>query len=176
MNILRPAGYAKSMSVRAGLARARGEGKRLRRPPIAHALEKRIREALAIGSSNAPSHGLAGAGASAGTSKPLRPPQWLGFSSPISACSPDALPDPENARSLLSQTLRSPCAPHVRGLDPHSRRPPDRRSAAATQPFQGQDRLKRSLMNSGTQPEAVLGPGAVASCSTTTRRSTSPFR
>jgi DNA invertase Pin-like site-specific DNA recombinase len=34
--------------VRAGLARARGEGKRLGRPPIAPALEKRIREALAI--------------------------------------------------------------------------------------------------------------------------------
>ena len=33
--------------VRAGLARARGEGKRLGRPPIAPALEKRIREALA---------------------------------------------------------------------------------------------------------------------------------
>ena len=32
--------------VRAGLARARGEGKRLGRPPIAPALEKRIREAL----------------------------------------------------------------------------------------------------------------------------------
>jgi len=40
----------------------------------------------------------------------------------------------------------------------------------------GQDRLKRSLMNSGSHPEAVLGPGAVARCSTTTRRSTSPFR
>src|SRR5262249_48643832 len=40
----------------------------------------------------------------------------------------------------------------------------------------GHDRLKRSLMNSGSQPEAVLGPGAVARCSTTTRRSTSPFR
>jgi len=40
----------------------------------------------------------------------------------------------------------------------------------------GQDRLKRSLMNSGSHPEAVLGPGAVASCSTTARRSTSPFR
>src|SRR5215471_10259193 len=42
----------------------------------------------------------------------------------------------------------------------------------------GQDRLKRSLrslMNSGSHP-AVLGPGAVARCSTTTRRSTSPFR
>ena len=34
--------------VRAGLARARGEGKRLGRPPIAPALEKRIREALAV--------------------------------------------------------------------------------------------------------------------------------
>jgi Resolvase, N terminal domain len=33
--------------VRAGLARARGEGKRLGRPPIAPALEKRILEALA---------------------------------------------------------------------------------------------------------------------------------
>ena len=33
--------------VNAGLARARGEGKRLGRPPIAPALEKRIREALA---------------------------------------------------------------------------------------------------------------------------------
>src|SRR6516162_8704536 len=33
--------------VRAGLARARNEGKRLGRPPIAPALEKRIREALA---------------------------------------------------------------------------------------------------------------------------------
>ena len=33
--------------VRAGLARARSEGKRLGRPPIAAALEKRIREALA---------------------------------------------------------------------------------------------------------------------------------
>jgi DNA invertase Pin-like site-specific DNA recombinase len=33
--------------VRAGLARARGEGKRLGRPPIAPPLEKRIREALA---------------------------------------------------------------------------------------------------------------------------------
>ena len=33
--------------VRAGLARARREGKRLGRPPIAAALEKRIREALA---------------------------------------------------------------------------------------------------------------------------------
>src|SRR5207237_7844033 len=33
--------------VRAGLARARGESKRLGRPPIAPALEKRIREALA---------------------------------------------------------------------------------------------------------------------------------
>jgi len=33
--------------VRAGLARARGEGKRLGRPPIAAALENRIREALA---------------------------------------------------------------------------------------------------------------------------------
>src|SRR5947209_355318 len=33
--------------VRAGLARAKGEGKRLGRPPIAPALEKRIREALA---------------------------------------------------------------------------------------------------------------------------------
>jgi len=32
--------------LRAGLARARGEGKRLGRPPIAAALEKRIREAL----------------------------------------------------------------------------------------------------------------------------------
>ena len=32
---------------RAGLARARGEGKRLGRPPIAPALEKRIRRALA---------------------------------------------------------------------------------------------------------------------------------
>src|SRR6516225_542267 len=41
---------------------------------------------------------------------------------------------------------------------------------------EGQDRLKRSLMNSGSHPEAVLGPGAVARCSTTTRRSTSPFR
>ena len=39
-----------------------------------------------------------------------------------------------------------------------------------------QDRLKRSLMNSGSHPEAVLGPGAVVRCSTTTRRSTSPFR
>ena len=34
--------------VRAGLARARSEGKRLGRPPIAPALENRIREALAI--------------------------------------------------------------------------------------------------------------------------------
>jgi DNA invertase Pin-like site-specific DNA recombinase len=33
--------------VRAGLARARSQGKRLGRPPIALALEKRIREALA---------------------------------------------------------------------------------------------------------------------------------
>jgi DNA invertase Pin-like site-specific DNA recombinase len=33
--------------VRAGLARARSEGKRLGRPPIAPALKKRIREALA---------------------------------------------------------------------------------------------------------------------------------
>src|SRR4029079_15249713 len=33
--------------VRAGLARARSGGKRLGRPPIAPALEKRIREALA---------------------------------------------------------------------------------------------------------------------------------
>ena len=33
--------------VRAGLARAKDEGKRLGRPPIAPALEKRIREALA---------------------------------------------------------------------------------------------------------------------------------
>jgi DNA invertase Pin-like site-specific DNA recombinase len=33
--------------VRAGLARARSEGKRLGRPPIAPALEKRIREGLA---------------------------------------------------------------------------------------------------------------------------------
>ena len=33
--------------VRAGLARARSEGKRLGRPPIAPALEKQIREALA---------------------------------------------------------------------------------------------------------------------------------
>jgi DNA invertase Pin-like site-specific DNA recombinase len=33
--------------VRAGLARARREGKRLGRPPIAPALENRIREALA---------------------------------------------------------------------------------------------------------------------------------
>jgi DNA invertase Pin-like site-specific DNA recombinase len=33
--------------VRAGLARARSEGKRLGRPPIAFALEKRIRAALA---------------------------------------------------------------------------------------------------------------------------------
>jgi DNA invertase Pin-like site-specific DNA recombinase len=33
--------------LRAGLARARGEGKRLGRPPIAPALEKGIREALA---------------------------------------------------------------------------------------------------------------------------------
>ena len=33
--------------VRAGLARARNEGKRLGRPPIAPALKKRIREALA---------------------------------------------------------------------------------------------------------------------------------
>ena len=33
--------------VRAGLARAKSEGKRLGRPPIASALEKRIREALA---------------------------------------------------------------------------------------------------------------------------------
>src|SRR6185503_17399371 len=33
--------------VRAGLARARSEGKRLGRPPIASALEQRIREALA---------------------------------------------------------------------------------------------------------------------------------
>jgi DNA invertase Pin-like site-specific DNA recombinase len=33
--------------VRAGLARARSEGKRLGRPPIAPALEKRIRQALA---------------------------------------------------------------------------------------------------------------------------------
>jgi DNA invertase Pin-like site-specific DNA recombinase len=35
--------------VRAGLARARGEGKRLGRPPIAPALEKRVLEALAGG-------------------------------------------------------------------------------------------------------------------------------
>jgi DNA invertase Pin-like site-specific DNA recombinase len=35
--------------VRAGLARAKGEGKRLGRPPIAPALEKRVREALAGG-------------------------------------------------------------------------------------------------------------------------------
>jgi DNA invertase Pin-like site-specific DNA recombinase len=35
--------------VRAGLARARSEGKRLGRPPIAPALEKRVREALAGG-------------------------------------------------------------------------------------------------------------------------------
>jgi DNA invertase Pin-like site-specific DNA recombinase len=33
--------------VRAGLARAKGEGKRLGRPPIDAVLEKRIREALA---------------------------------------------------------------------------------------------------------------------------------
>jgi DNA invertase Pin-like site-specific DNA recombinase len=33
--------------VRGGLARARSEGKRLGRPPIAPTLEKRIREALA---------------------------------------------------------------------------------------------------------------------------------
>jgi DNA invertase Pin-like site-specific DNA recombinase len=33
--------------VRAGLARAKSEGKRLGRPPIAPALEKRVREALA---------------------------------------------------------------------------------------------------------------------------------
>ena len=39
-----------------------------------------------------------------------------------------------------------------------------------------QDRLKRSLMNSGSHPEAVSAPGAVARCSTTTRRLTSPFR
>jgi hypothetical protein len=41
---------------------------------------------------------------------------------------------------------------------------------------QGQDRLKRSLMNSGSHPEAVLESGSVARCSTTTRRSTSPFK
>src|SRR5262245_7271573 len=35
--------------VRAGLARAKGEGKHLGRPPIAPALEKRVREALAGG-------------------------------------------------------------------------------------------------------------------------------
>jgi DNA invertase Pin-like site-specific DNA recombinase len=35
--------------IRAGLARAKGEGKRLGRPPIAPALEKRVREALAGG-------------------------------------------------------------------------------------------------------------------------------
>jgi integrase len=40
----------------------------------------------------------------------------------------------------------------------------------------GQDRLKRSLMNSGIHPEAVLALGVVARCSTTTRRSTSPLR
>jgi hypothetical protein len=46
-----------------------------------------------------------------------------------------------------------------------------------TQRFRrGQDRLKRSLMNSGSHPEAVLGPGGVTRYSTTTRRSTSPFR
>jgi DNA invertase Pin-like site-specific DNA recombinase len=46
--------FTKTMSGRAsasrrvaGLARARSEGKRLGRPPIAPALEKRIREALA---------------------------------------------------------------------------------------------------------------------------------
>jgi DNA invertase Pin-like site-specific DNA recombinase len=33
--------------VRAGLAQAKGEGKRLGRPPLAPALEKQIREALA---------------------------------------------------------------------------------------------------------------------------------
>jgi len=40
-------GIGRLLNVRAGLARARGEGKRLGRPPIAAALEKRIREALA---------------------------------------------------------------------------------------------------------------------------------
>src|SRR5215471_5542184 len=54
---------------------------------------------------------------------------------------------------------------------------PIRKEGAATQRSGGgQDRLKRSLMNSGSHPEAVLGSGAVARCSTTTRRSTSPFR
>ena len=54
---------------------------------------------------------------------------------------------------------------------------PIRKEEAATQRSGGgQDRLKRSLMNSGSHPEAVLGPGAIARYSTTTRRSTSPFR
>ena len=39
--------FERQERVRAGLARARSEGKRLGRPPIASALEKRIREALA---------------------------------------------------------------------------------------------------------------------------------
>ena len=61
---------------------ARGQS----RSSSGHTASKASSCCLDVGSSNAPSHGSAGAGASAGTLKAPRPPKWLGFSSPISAC------------------------------------------------------------------------------------------
>src|SRR5215813_3439091 len=76
---------------------------------------------------------------------------------------------------LAARAQRPNTAPHRYLHEPGFR--PIRKDGAATQRFRrGQDRLKRSLMNSGSHPEAVLGPGGVTRYSTTTRRSTSPFR
>jgi hypothetical protein len=43
-------------------------------------------------------------------------------------------------------------------------------------PIGAQERPNRFLMASGSHPEAVSGLGAFARCSTTTRRSISPFK
>src|SRR5262245_56756187 len=91
----------------------------------------------------------------------------------------------KNERQLMSQketllrSAQASCATRAQQLERTAafialrsgRREPQRSVSGG-----GQDRLKRSLMNSGSHPEAVLGPGAIARYSTTTRRSTSPFR
>ena len=85
---------------------------------------------------------------------------------------PGARPDEQQRLARLSDQLRQ----LVRDSDRFSLVDITPIASAISVSGGGQDRLKRSLMNSGSHPEAVLGPGAVASCSTTTRRSTSPFR
>src|SRR5260370_20043281 len=69
-------------------------------------------------------------------------------------------------------------APRADGAELTSRHlnPMTAMARAGRERHSAQDRPKRALMVSGSHPEAVLGLGVVARCSTTTRRLISPLR